>query len=109
MPKNEFCIKQLVCFSRMRTRQIFCLFCESISIFFSFFFAFLLYYQFFAHFIVFFCMDLWLPNFLGKGQNFRITANPYAPLMHRSTWSDNNQSGRRRFKAIHIIMLEEHA
>ena len=54
-------------------------------------------------------MDLWLPNLLEKGQNFRITANPYAPPMHRSTWSDNDQSGRRMFKAIYITMLEEHA
>ena len=29
-------------------------------------------------------------------------------IMHRSVWSDNKQSSRRRFKAIEIIMLEEH-
>ena len=28
--------------------------------------------------------------------------------MHRSIWSDNEQSSRRRFKAIEITMLEEH-
>ena len=29
-------------------------------------------------------------------------------IMHRSVWSDNTQSSRRRFKAIEITMLEEH-
>ena len=105
----NFASNSLFVFYACAQAKFFCLFCESISIFFFFFFAFLLYYQFFAHFIVFFGMDLWLPNLLGKGQNFRITANPYAPLMHRSTWSDNDQSGRGRFKAIYITMLEEHA
>ena len=28
--------------------------------------------------------------------------------MHRSIWSDKDQSSRRRFKAIEITMLEEH-
>ena len=28
--------------------------------------------------------------------------------LHRSTWSDNKQSSRRRFKVIEITMLEEH-
>ena len=29
-------------------------------------------------------------------------------IMHRSIWSDNDQSSRRRFKAIEMTMLEEH-
>ena len=29
-------------------------------------------------------------------------------IMHRSIWSDNDQSSRQRFKAIEITMLEEH-
>ena len=29
-------------------------------------------------------------------------------IMHRSIWSDNDQSSRRRFNAIEITMLEEH-
>ena len=29
-------------------------------------------------------------------------------IMNRSIWSDNDQSSRRRFKAIEITMLEEH-
>ena len=29
-------------------------------------------------------------------------------IMHRSIWSDNDQSSRRRFKAIEITVLEEH-
>ena len=28
-------------------------------------------------------------------------------IMHRSLWSDNDQSSRRWFKAIEITMLEE--
>ena len=29
-------------------------------------------------------------------------------IMHRPLWSDNEQSSRRRFKAIEITVLEEH-
>ena len=29
-------------------------------------------------------------------------------IMDRSIWSDNDQSSRRRFKAIEITMLEQH-
>ena len=29
-------------------------------------------------------------------------------IIHRSIWSDNDQSSRQRFKAIEITMLEEH-
>ena len=29
-------------------------------------------------------------------------------IMHRSVWSDNDQSSRGRFKAIEITMLEEY-
>ena len=29
-------------------------------------------------------------------------------IMHRSIWSDNDQSSRRRFDAIEITKLEEH-
>ena len=29
-------------------------------------------------------------------------------IMHRSIWSDNDQSSRERFKAIEITTLEEH-
>ena len=56
-PTNRV-IKQLFCFSRVRTSQNFdFVICESISIFlylFLFFFAFILYLQLFALFIVFF-------------------------------------------------------
>ena len=29
-------------------------------------------------------------------------------IMHRSIWTDNDQSSRQRFKAIEITILEEH-
>ena len=29
-------------------------------------------------------------------------------IIHRSIWSDNDQSSRQRFKVIEITMLEEH-
>ena len=29
-------------------------------------------------------------------------------IMHRSIWSENDQSSRERFKAIEITTLEEH-
>ena len=29
-------------------------------------------------------------------------------IMHRSIWSDSDQSSRERFKAIEITTLEEH-
>ena len=79
MAKNEFCIKQrhsfptnsvikqLFCFSRMRTTQNFdFLFANlywsfPIAVFFSLPFFYIS--SFFAHFIVFFCIELWLANF----------------------------------------------
>ena len=38
---------------------------------------------------------------MGQGRKTRM-------IMHRSIWSDNDQSIRQRFKAIEITMLEEH-
>ena len=65
--------KKLYCFSRMRKSQNldFCFFCESISIFLSLFFP-----PSFPSLLMFLlptlssllCMELWLANFLGKGQ-----------------------------------------
>ena len=65
--------KKLYCFSRMRKSQNldFCFFCESISIFLSLFFP-----PSFPSLLMvllptlssLLCMELWLANFLGKGQ-----------------------------------------
>ena len=64
--------KKLYCFSRMRKSQNldFCFFCESISIFLSFFppsFPSLL-MVLLPTLSSLLCMELWLANFLGKGQ-----------------------------------------